>query len=126
MAVGDKIMEKIEDEYKKMIKFETFEKIIKLLDDIGLEVDNFNDGLQKVLGSDSCCMYYEPCEIVKNSAIEILQMEFNETKEGAEWFIYEGLPQIKNGGTSIEENGKIWNIKNIKDYYDYLVSLQNQ
>ena len=107
-----------------MIKFETFEKIIKLLDDIGLEVDNFNDGLQKVLGSDSCCMYYEPCEIVKNSIIEILQIEFNETKEGAEWFIYEGLSQIKRGETSIEENGKIWNIKNIKDYYDYLVSLQ--
>ena len=109
-----------------MIKFETFEKIIKLLDDISLEADNFNNGLEKVFGSDSCCMYYEPCEIVKNSTIEILQMEFNETKEGAEWFIYEGRSQIKRGGTSIEENGKIWDIKNIKDYYDYLVSLQNQ
>ena len=107
-----------------MIKFETFEKIIKLLDDVSFEVDNFNDGLEKVLGSDSCCMYYEPCEIVKNSIIEILQIEFNETKEGAEWFIYEGLSQIKRGETSIEENGKIWDIKNIKDYYDYLVSLQ--
>ena len=109
-----------------MIKFETFEKIIKLLDDINLEVDNFNDGLQKLLGSDTSCMYYKPSYIVENSIMEILQMEFNETKEGAEWFIYEGLPQIKRGGTSIEENGKIWNIKNIKDYYDYLVSLQNQ
>ena len=109
-----------------MIKFETFEKIIKLLDDISLEVDNFNNGLEKVFGSDSCCMYYEQFNIVQNSIIEILQTEFNETKEGAEWFIYEGLPQIKNGGTSIEENGKIWDIKNIKDYYDYLVSLQNQ
>lgn len=107
-----------------MIKFETFEKIIKLLDDVSFEVDNFNDGLQKLLGSDCYCMYYEPFNIVQNSIIEILQMEFNETKEGAEWFIYEGLPQIKNGGTSIEENGKIWDIKNIKDYYDYLVSLQ--
>ena len=109
-----------------MIKFETFEKIIKLLDDISLEADNFNDGLQKVLGSDSRCMYYKPFNIVENSTIEILQTEFNETKEGAEWFIYEGLPQIKRGRTSIEENGKIWDIKNIKDYYDYLVSLQNQ
>ena len=108
-----------------MIKFETFEKIIKLLDDISLEVDNFNDGLEKMLGSDSCCMYYEQFNIVQNSIIEILQIEFNETKEGAEWFIYEGLPQIKRGETSIEENGKIWNIKNIKDYYDYLVSLHN-
>ena len=109
-----------------MIKFETFEKIIKLLDDISLEVDNFNNGLEKLFGSDSYCMYYEQFNIVQNSIIEILQIEFNETKEGAEWFIYEGLPQIKNGGTSIEENGKIWDIKNIKDYYDYLVSLQNQ
>ena len=109
-----------------MIKFETFEKIIKLLDDISLEVDNFNDELQKLLGSDSCCMYYKAFYIVENSIIEILQVEFNETKEGAEWFVYEGFPQIKRGGTSIEENGKIWNIKNIKDYYDYLVSLQNQ
>ena len=108
-----------------MIKFETFEKIIKLLDDINLEVDNFNDGLQKLLGSDSYCVYYKPFNIVENSIIEILQMEFNETKEGAEWLIYEGLPQIKRGGTSIEENGKIWDIKNIKDYYDYLVSLHN-
>ena len=109
-----------------MIKFETFEKIIKLLDDASFEVDNFNDGLQKLLGSDSCCMYYKPFDIIENSIIEILQIEFNETKEGAEWFVYEGFPQIKRGGTSIEENGKIWNIKNIKDYYDYLVSLQNQ
>ena len=109
-----------------MLKFETFEKIIKLLDDISLEVDNIKDGLEKVFGSDSCCMYYEPFNIVENSIIEILQMEFNETKEGAEWFIYEGRSQIKRGGTSIEENGKIWDIKNIKDYYDYLVSLQNQ
>ena len=109
-----------------MIKFETFEKIIKLLDDISLEVDNFNDGLQKVLGSDSRCMYYEPFNIVENSIIEILQIEFNETKEGAEWLIYEGLTQIKRGETSIEENDKIWNIKNMKDYYNYLVSLQNQ
>ena len=107
-----------------MIKFETFEKIIKLLDNVSFEVDNFNDGLQKVLGSDTSCMYYKPSYIVENSIMEILQMEFNETKEGAEWFIYEGLSQIKNGGTSIEENGKIWDIKNIKDYYDYLVSLQ--
>ena len=53
-------------------------------------------------------------------------MEFNETKEGADWFVYERFLQIKRAGTSIEENGKIWNIKNIKDYYDYLVSLQNQ
>lgn len=107
-----------------MVKFETFEKTIKLLDDISLELDNFNDGLQKMLGMDSCSMYYTPSSIVDNYVIDFLQTEFGESKDGAEWFVYEGLPQIKRGGTSIEENGKIWDIKTIKDYYDYLISLQ--
>ena len=90
-----------------MIKFETFEKIIKLLDDISLEVDNFNDGLEKVFGSDSRCMYYEPFNIVENSIIEILQMEFNETKEGAEWFIYEGLSHNITSPSSINDFHKL-------------------
>ena len=107
-----------------MIKFETFEKIIKLLDDISLEVDNFNDGLQKMLGSDSCCMYYKPSYIVENSIIEILQMEFNETKEGAEWFVYEGIEQIKSKGTEITVDKKTYKIKTIRDYYDYLSNLK--
>lgn len=106
-----------------MMTFDTFKELINMSQTMDIELDKFNEDLQNLLGSDSCCMYYEPFNIVENSIIEILQIEFNETKEGAEWFIYEGLPQIKRGGTSIEENGKIWNIKNIKDYYDYLVSL---
>lgn len=107
-----------------MVKFETFEKTIKLLDDISLELDNFNDGLRKVLGVDSCAMYYVPSFIVDNYVIDFLQTELGESKEGAEWFVYDGLFQIKHGGTSIEENGKIWNIETIKDYYNYLISLQ--
>jgi hypothetical protein len=80
--------------------------------------------MERILGSDTSSMYYAPLNIVENYIMEILQTELGESEEGAEWFIYEGLPQIKRGGTSIEENGKIWDIKNIKDYYDYLVSLQ--
>lgn len=107
-----------------MIKFETFEKIIKLLDDISLEADNFNNGLEKVFGSDSRCMYYEPFNIVENSIIEILQMEFNETKEGAEWFVYEGMEQIKSKGTEITVDKKTYKIKTMRDYYDYLSNLK--
>ena len=104
--------------------YDSFEKLINLINELDIELDKFNDGLQNLLGSDTCCMYYKPSYIAENYIIEILQNEFNESKEGAEWFIYDGLAQIKHGGTSIEENGKIWNIKTIKDYYDYLVSLQ--
>ena len=107
-----------------MMSFNTFKEMINMSQTMDIEMDIFNHNLQDLLGSDTCCMYYKPSYIVENSIIEILQMEFNETKEGAEWFIDEGLSQIKNGGTSIEENGKIWNIKTIKDYYDYLISLQ--
>ena len=107
-----------------MISFDTFKEMRNMLQTMDIELDKFNNGLQNLLGSDTCCMYYKPSLIVERSIINILQYELNESEEGAEWFIYEGLPQIKRGGTSIEENGKIWDIKNIKDYYDYLVSLQ--
>lgn len=107
-----------------MITFNTFKEMINMLQTMDIEMDVFNGNLQDLLGSDTCCMYYKPSSIIEHSIINILQYEFNESEEGAEWFIYEGLPQIKRDGTSIEENGKIWNIKTIKDYYDYLVSLQ--
>ena len=107
-----------------MITFDTFKEMINMLQTMDVQLNNFNKSLQNLLGSDTRCMYYTPFQIVEKFIIKILQIEFNETKEGAEWFVYEGLSQIKNGGTSIEENGKIWNIKTIKDYYDYLVSLQ--
>ena len=107
-----------------MISYDMFKDMINLMNTVGVELDNFNRGMERVLGSDSSSMYYAPFNIVENYIISTLQTELGESKEGAEWFIYEGLPQIKRGGTSIEENGKIWDIKNIKDYYDYLVSLQ--
>lgn len=107
-----------------MMSFDAFKEMINMLQTMDIELDKLNESLQNLLGSDTCCMYYKPSQIVERSIINILQDEFNESEEGAEWFIYDGLPQIKNGGTSIEENGKIWNIKTIKDYYDYLVSLQ--
>lgn len=109
-----------------MMTFDTFKELINMSQTMDIELYKFNEDLQNLLGYDTSCMYYKPSYIVENSIMEILQMEFNETKEGAEWFIYEGLPQIKRGGTSIEENGKTWNIKTIKDYYDYLVSLQKK
>ena len=106
-----------------MITFDTFKEMINMLQTMDVQLDNFNKSLQNLLGSDTRCMYYKPYYIVEKFIIEILQIEFNETKEGAEWFVYEGLSQIKRSGTSIEENDKIWNIKTLKDYYDYLVSL---
>ena len=108
-----------------MITKESFEQLVISMKDMEEELEIFNKSAEKIIGEDSTCMYYNPLRIVQSLIINVLQNEFNETKEGAEWFVYEGFFQIENSGTSIEENGKIWNIKNIKDYYDYLVSLQN-
>lgn len=106
-----------------MISYNSFKEMINLLNTIGVELDNFNRGMERILGSDTSSMYYAPLNIVENYIIEILQTELGESKEGAEWFIYDGLSQINGGGTEIGENDKTYTIKSLKDYYDYLVSL---
>lgn len=106
-----------------MINYNSFKEMINLLNTISVELENFNRSMEKILGSDTSSMYYTPLNIVENYIMEMLHTELGESKEGAEWFIYDGLPQINSGGTEIEYNGKKWNIKSIKDYYDYLVSL---
>jgi hypothetical protein len=107
-----------------MITLDTFKRMVELMKEVEDELNIFNKNLEKTFGVDSRCMYFAPLEIIQNSIVNVLQNEFSESKEGAEWFVHEGLAQIKNGGTSIEENDKIWDIKTIKDYYDYLTSLQ--
>ena len=49
-----------------------------------------------------------------------------ESEDGAAWFLYDGLDQIKEfGKTEIEVDGKTIELESIKDYYDYLESLKN-
>lgn len=103
----------------------SFEEICNLIIETSSKLDEFNEGLDNILGCDTRSMYYKPLEIVENFVINVLQNEFNESKEGAEWFVYEGLRQIMKDGTEIEDNGKKWSIKSTKDYYEYLVSLKN-
>ena len=116
-TIGIETTDKLQEFFSDLIN-------VEYTRDMEEELEIFNKSAEKIFGEDSTCMYYNPLRIVQSLIINVLQNEFNETKEGAEWFVYEGFFQIENGGTSIEENGKIWNIKNIKDYYDYLVSLQ--
>lgn len=108
-----------------MISYDMFKDMINLMNTVGVELDNFNRGMERVLGSDTSSMYYAPLNIVENYIISTLQTELGESKEGAEWFIYNGLAQINRGGTEIGENGKTYTIKSLKDYYDYLISLNN-
>jgi hypothetical protein len=107
-----------------MITFESFKELITSMNKTEEELGNFNKNIENIFGSDSVCMYFTPLEIIQNSIINILQNEFNESKEGAEWFVHEGFSQIKNGGTEIKDNDKEWHIKTLDDYYEFLCSLK--
>ncbi len=107
-----------------MITYESFEVLLNLLQSMETECNTINKGMEHILGEDTCVMYFKPLNLVENYFIDVLQSEFNETKEGAEWFVYEGLAQINNGGTEIDDDSKEWHIHTVKDYYDYLCSLK--
>ena len=59
-------------------------------------------------------------EIIK----EII-LDFGETQEGAEYWLYEGIDMItKDGGTTITENETEYKITDFSDLYDYLITLK--
>lgn len=103
-----------------MIKYESFEILIDLLKSSYEECERINDCIYNLTSNkDTRSMYLKFYDIASEYIIRILEIE-GESREGAEWFVYDGLNQIENGGTEIEDDGKIFKIKTIKDYYDYL------
>jgi len=108
-----------------MITFDTFKLLVNSIHLAELECDSFNDSMERVLGNDTNSMYLKPLELINELVIDVLQTEFNESKDGAEWFVYEGINQINRGGTKITDisTKKEWNITSMKEYYDYLCSL---
>ena len=105
-----------------MISYEEFETLVDLLKKSYEESRRFDKALEEVYGEDSCVWYYKQYDIVSEHIVRILELN-GESHDGAEWFVYDGLEQIEKGGTEIEENGKKYIIKTIKDYYDYLIEI---
>lgn len=104
------------------MKFEEFEILVDLLKKSYDECKRFNKALGDVCGEDSSIWYYKQYDIVSENFIKILKLN-GESDDGADWFVYEGLEQIENGGTEIGVEDKKYSIKNIHDYYDYLMEL---
>ena len=107
------------------MKLETFVDILKTRDLVEEEMRLFNEKMQNLMGEDSLCMYYKPMEMLNDLIEKILVNEMGESTEGAEWFIYDGIEQIKNEGTKISEKNendtdKVWKINSYEDYYTYL------
>lgn len=107
-----------------MINFKSFMSLINLLESSYNECTRINSNIRVLTqSSDTCSMYFVPYELVAKTIIEILQSE-GETEEGAEWFVYEGMEQIKDKGTEITVDKKTYKIKTMRDYYDYLSNLK--
>ena len=122
MIKGTKIKKRGLEE--KMISYKEFEILVDLLKTSYSECRCFNKALEKVYGEDTSVWYYKQYEIVCEHFIKILELN-GESKDGAEWFVYEGLEQIEKGGTKIEFNGKIYDIKDLHGYYDYLIKINS-
>lgn len=107
-----------------MVSKETFVNICNIVKDVEerLRKDNkvlenlFNKDFRGNKPFDTNLMWFWPLSAVSEILSEILK-DSGESKEGIEWFIYEGLPQIREGkGTQVDD----FEVKSIEDYYDYL------
>ena len=108
-----------------MISYEEFETLIDLLKKSHEESRRFNKALEEVYGQDSSVWYYTQYDIISEHVIRILELN-GESREGAEWFVYDGLEQIEKGGTEIGYHEEWYKIKTIHDYYDWLMNLKKE
>lgn len=107
-----------------MVKLETFIELCNIFQETSEKSSSVERELETVLGKgfrgsyggDNSIMLIWPVEAVGSMLQEILK-DMGESKEGAKWFVYEGLDQITSGmGTTIDDV----EIQSIEDYYNYL------
>ena len=106
---------------EKML-IDLLKRMVDLRDGMEKELEQFNSNMDNVLGGDSRSMYLGPVQLVDNHIIDWLMSFLYESKEGAEWFMYEALDTISHGGsTLVEANGKKYDISSIEDYVNMCI-----
>lgn len=106
---------------EKML-IDLLKRMIELRDGMEKELEQFNSNMDNVLGGDSRSMYLGPVQLVDNHIIDWLMSFLYESKEGAEWFMYDALDTISHGGsTLVEANGKKYDISSIEDYVNMCI-----
>lgn len=96
----------------------------------------FGKDLEKVFGSKyepTDCWSTEDNSIWLNWAIvgvgkivkEII-LDFGETDDGADYWLYEGIDMITKGGTTVVDNNIEYNITNFNELYNFLITLKNE
>ena len=108
---------------EKML-IDLLKRMVELRDGMEKELEQFNSNMDNVLGGDSRSMYLGPVQLVDNHIIDWLMSFLYESKEGAEWFMYEALDTISHGGsTLVEANGKKYDISSIEDYVNMCIEV---
>lgn len=101
---------------------EELEKLLELRKGIENEMDLFNKKMEDVLGGDTRSMYCGPSHLFEDYLVKWIMRNLNESRDGAEWFLYEALGQISKGGsTFVVENGKKYTLHNVADYVSMCV-----
>lgn len=93
------------------------------------EMDDFNKNMDAVLGVDSSSMYRTPCNILDDYIVDWIVRRLDDSKEGAEWFLYEFVLGIYKEGSEklslVECDGKKFHIRNTVDYVNMCMELRS-
>lgn len=109
-----------------MIGKKAFVDLCNWLDKVEFKNEDDNTNFEKIFNRsfhneedcfDTRLMYIWPLEAAQE-ALKIVVLDMGETEEGADWFVYEGMGQIANyGSTEIDDV----TINSYEDYYDWVV-----
>ena len=105
-------------EYEKILH-EELERLMALRKNVDNELDQFNKKMDAVLGGDSRSMYRAPCQLVDDYIIDWIMRRLKESKEGAEWFLYEvsgSFSPDEEHAATVEVSGRKYLITSIKSY----------
>lgn len=106
------------------------ESLLELHRRMDSEMDNFNTTMDSTLGGDSRSMYLTPCHMLDDYIVDWIVRRLDDSREGAEWFLYEVVPNISNGYSDhsnlVEADGKKFHIRNTVDYVNMCMELKSK
>lgn len=106
------------------------ESLLELHRRMDNEMDNFNTTMDSTLGGDSRSMYLTPCHMLDDYIVDWIVRRLDDSREGAEWFLYEAVPEISNGNSDhsslVEADGKKFHIRNTVDYVNMCMELKSK
>lgn len=96
---------------------EELEKLLELRKGIENELEQFNKKMEDVLGGDTRSMYFGPSHLFEDYLIKWIMRNLNESRDGAEWFLYDAMSTISHGeGNVVEANGRTFLITKTSEY----------